>query len=763
MMMQGKFTRFGRALAGLKLAAAQPLITRGLPLASLLFCGSVVAEDRTYHFSVTDQVLAGVGNDRVRYDTLLAGSASCTAIANGQQHWRFEPLAAFLEIQGAGVVLLGFGDEAGVDLTRDPAGEALHVGIGQEDDALGRSVAEAVNRSRTAADDPAKVVLDLPFAEGLLPDMLTDSMTVEITAQPLDPSPSMADLVLLFYEVRPLLARTAEGVDIVLSGDGFAVMNVATQTPLMIGSRYRAQVIDAAAQMHPVSGRRLIVIQDPATDAPLLDFERVPALIGLLADYKLLGSTAGPDAELAEAPDWLLGVHQLAAAADTLALAAAEERANPLPAIAYAALSFIASEAIEYATAYAIEATLAEAEEQRLGRELTPAERQDIARAADMGGNVVGLAVSPGKAAAKGLVKLEKSLRGKLGAAIRWGNDSDFYRAAQKAAQGAKVASRSKLVEMTEKFGDAIDWLDLSTNLTRDTPIPEPEPFGSPAPPSDPPAEPFGPPAPPSNGPGEVFGPPAPPADPPGEVFGPPAPASNDPGEVFGPPTPPTGEPLGPPAPAVLPGAVDPLQIVREAYDANQGGLAGFGQSSGFAFTADGTPYIADPVVGMSIAYVGTDTQLITQLLEPGLAAEVNRRQQIASNFQVGAFRGSAASFTLPASTGGFADVSLVLPLSFRVFDFGSQDGDRVRIELRSLDGAQVLAGDLSLLNAGTLFNPVISAGPVELQLTALNEGSLSPNTGGLNILSNVTSGPANQQFNLLTGESGTLRIIAGP
>jgi hypothetical protein len=205
------------------------------------------------------------------------------------------------------------------------------------------------------------------------------------------------------------------------------------------------------------------------------------------------------------------------------------------------------------------------------------------------------------------------------------------------------------------------------------------------------------------------------------------------------------------------------LQIVREAYDANQGGLAGFGQSSGFAFTADGTPYIADPVVGMSIAYVGTDTQLITQLLEPGLAAEVNRRQQIASNFQVGAFRGSAASFTLPASTGGFADVSLVLPLSFRVFDFGSQDGDRVRIELRSLDGAQVLAGDLSLLNAGTLFNPVISAGPVELQLTALNEGSLSPNTGGLNILSNVTSGPANQQFNLLTGESGTLRIIAGP
>lgn len=135
------------------------------------------------------------------------------------------------------------------------------------------------------------------------------------------------------------------------------------------------------------------------------------------------------------------------------------------------------------------------------------------------------------------------------------------------------------------------------------------------------------------------------------------------------------------------------------------------------------------------------------------------------SRFQVGAVIGGPAFvFTTPESTGGFADV--VIPATsvfqFFVFDSGAlEDGDIIRVELASAAG-RVDFGNITLTFAGrTLPAQMIAAGGVEISVTAVNEGSASPNTGGLRILTPVTEGPSNQNFNLRTGETGRLRVIA--
>lgn len=132
--------------------------------------------------------------------------------------------------------------------------------------------------------------------------------------------------------------------------------------------------------------------------------------------------------------------------------------------------------------------------------------------------------------------------------------------------------------------------------------------------------------------------------------------------------------------------------------------------------------------------------------------------------FQVGAFRNTTPFvFSTPTSTGGFVDVTIPTTTNFifNVLDTAVEDGDRIQINLASGSG-QINFGSVTLTNAGqTLPAQPVAAGPVEVRIRALNEGDLSPNTGGLRILSPVLSGPKSQDFNLNQGETGTLRVIA--
>ncbi|MCG8354605.1 MAG: hypothetical protein MI920_03455 [Kiloniellales bacterium] len=116
-------------------------------------------------------------------------------------------------------------------------------------------------------------------------------------------------------------------------------------------------------------------------------------------------------------------------------------------------------------------------------------------------------------------------------------------------------------------------------------------------------------------------------------------------------------------------------------------------------------------------------------------------------------------------STGGFTDITLELPLLFEVFDFATVDGDIITLRVTDQNGLQL--GPINVTLSGPamadLFAPNVQAGPIEISITAVNTGTFPPNTGEVNILSNITAGDKQQRFSLTTGETGILSITATP
>ncbi|HSV15020.1 MAG TPA: FecR domain-containing protein [Tepidisphaeraceae bacterium] len=113
-------------------------------------------------------------------------------------------------------------------------------------------------------------------------------------------------------------------------------------------------------------------------------------------------------------------------------------------------------------------------------------------------------------------------------------------------------------------------------------------------------------------------------------------------------------------------------------------------------------------------------------------------------------------------SSGGFSDISVTLGsggvLTFRLFDAGTPDGDQVALRVISNGSTVLNVPSITLTNTGTQFSPKVSAGNVAISLTALNDGSIPPNTGGVT-LQNVTAGHAQQTYSVNTGQVATLQV----
>ncbi len=112
-------------------------------------------------------------------------------------------------------------------------------------------------------------------------------------------------------------------------------------------------------------------------------------------------------------------------------------------------------------------------------------------------------------------------------------------------------------------------------------------------------------------------------------------------------------------------------------------------------------------------------------------------------------------------STGGFSDIGISgFNLSYMLRDFGIQDGDLIDVEItqfgRTIGG---LEGHF-LTTAGDSFNVNLRPGVASVVVTALNEGSASPNTAEVTI-DNVVRGEGRQTYDLNTGQTATLRIEA--
>ncbi len=117
-------------------------------------------------------------------------------------------------------------------------------------------------------------------------------------------------------------------------------------------------------------------------------------------------------------------------------------------------------------------------------------------------------------------------------------------------------------------------------------------------------------------------------------------------------------------------------------------------------------------------------------------------------------------AFTIsPPEAGGLTDVTVTQRLiTITVTDNGSQiDGDTVDIVL---NGETVVASHVLVGPPGTDIPLTLAQGPNVLEIIALNEGAVSPNTAELTI-SNVVEGEAVQEWRLATGEVGILTITA--
>ena len=110
-------------------------------------------------------------------------------------------------------------------------------------------------------------------------------------------------------------------------------------------------------------------------------------------------------------------------------------------------------------------------------------------------------------------------------------------------------------------------------------------------------------------------------------------------------------------------------------------------------------------------------------------------------------------------STGGLSDVIISGVLTFRLFDHAVEDGDLVSLNV-SGNGRTVLAGTISLTNAGQNFNTGIGSGQAVITITALNLGDLVPNTGAISVTSPIVSGNGSQLYNLQVGQTGVMRVL---
>ncbi|MEM1012836.1 MAG: hypothetical protein AAGI46_11530, partial [Planctomycetota bacterium] len=174
----------------------------------------------------------------------------------------------------------------------------------------------------------------------------------------------------------------------------------------------------------------------------------------------------------------------------------------------------------------------------------------------------------------------------------------------------------------------------------------------------------------------------------------------------------------------------------------------------------------ANPGIGSAGAYASRQNLALTNLINTS-PTFLNQQTRLAvANVGVGSMMPTVTSggFSLGGgSTSGLTDIEIELPLTFRIFDGGAVDGDTVQLSVVDRNGNLVLRDDSVDLPGppGVTYSPTIDAGRIEIQLLALNQGSVGANTGAIEIESPITSGSSSQSYALSTGETGVLVIEA--
>jgi archaellum component FlaF (FlaF/FlaG flagellin family) len=154
---------------------------------------------------------------------------------------------------------------------------------------------------------------------------------------------------------------------------------------------------------------------------------------------------------------------------------------------------------------------------------------------------------------------------------------------------------------------------------------------------------------------------------------------------------------------------------------------------------------------------VPTDYAAATEVFdEYQIVVSGYRTQQAAGELLLVAY--SERFAIVPKAAGGLSDVTVSRSdITVRLTDNGQEiDGDTVDLYL---NGTAIALGHV-LVGGGTTFPLELRAGDNVLEVYAVNEGSVSPNTALLDI-SDVTEGVSSQEWRLAAGETGRLTITS--
>lgn len=114
-------------------------------------------------------------------------------------------------------------------------------------------------------------------------------------------------------------------------------------------------------------------------------------------------------------------------------------------------------------------------------------------------------------------------------------------------------------------------------------------------------------------------------------------------------------------------------------------------------------------------------------------------------------------------STAGLSDIAISgRTLTYFLSDFGVEDGDIVDVSVTQF-GRRLFNQRVNLTNIGIRLDQSLRPGVATVNITAVNEGAISPNTAAINLL-NVSDGDDAQTYSLLTGDQAILRVnVGGP
>ncbi len=99
--------------------------------------------------------------------------------------------------------------------------------------------------------------------------------------------------------------------------------------------------------------------------------------------------------------------------------------------------------------------------------------------------------------------------------------------------------------------------------------------------------------------------------------------------------------------------------------------------------------------------------------------------------------------------------------LQFLLFNPTVANGEQVSVRVLGNGASYLSVPVVTVSPTGTAFDPTVAPGTLTMAFTALNDGTIPPNSGAVTLQNTVQSGQATHSYVLNSGQTATLKVIA--